>query len=80
VTCVLRSLKVPLQLAGNEEAVEQGVLAEDRHEDPAPFLGQRNGANAAIALAFHTTDQPLLVKSIDCNTEAVLSWARVELI
>jgi hypothetical protein len=48
---------------------ESGVLAENWNEDPVPLLSQRNGANAAIALALHTTDQPLLVKSIDCNAD-----------
>src|ERR1700684_1680114 len=48
---------------------ESGVLAEDRQEDPAPLFSQRNGANAAIALALHTTDQPLFVESIDCNAD-----------
>jgi len=45
---------------------ESGVLAEDRNEYSASLLRKRNSANAAIALALHTTDQPLLVQSIDC--------------
>ena len=48
---------------------ESGVLTEDWNEDPAAFFSQRNGANAPIALALHTTDQPLLVKSIDGNAD-----------
>src|ERR1700757_68199 len=42
-----------------------GVLTEDRNEYSASLLRKRNRANAAIVLAFHTTDQPLLVQSID---------------
>src|ERR1700747_1346427 len=48
---------------------ESGVLAEDRNEYPASLLCKRNRANAAIALALHTTDQPLLVQTIDCNAD-----------
>src|SRR5258707_12564139 len=44
---------------------KSGVLAEDRKEYPTSLLRKRNSANAAIALALHTTDQPLLVQSID---------------
>jgi hypothetical protein len=48
---------------------KSGVLAEDWNEDPAAFLSQRNGANAAIALALHAIDQSLLVQSIDGNAD-----------
>ena len=46
---------------------ESGVLAEDRNEYSAPLLRKRNSVNAAIALALHTTDQPLLIEPIDCH-------------
>jgi hypothetical protein len=48
---------------------ESGVPAEDWNEDPAAFFSQRNGANAAIALALHPIDQSLLVQSIDGNAD-----------
>jgi len=48
---------------------ESGVLAEDRNEYAAPFLREGNSANAAIALAFHAADQPLLVQSIDRHAD-----------
>src|SRR6201984_2804738 len=48
---------------------ESGVLAEDWNEYSASLLRKRNSANAAIALALHTSDQPLLVQSIDCNAD-----------
>jgi hypothetical protein len=35
---------------------ESGELAEDRNEYSASLLRKRNNANAAIALALHTTD------------------------
>src|SRR6202041_2047207 len=48
---------------------ESGVLAEDRNEYSTSLLRKRNSANAAIALALHTTDQPLLIQSIDCYAD-----------
>src|ERR1700723_742476 len=45
---------------------ESGVLAEDRNEYSPSLLRKRNSANAAIALALHASDQPLLVQAIDC--------------
>jgi hypothetical protein len=48
---------------------ESGVLAEDRNEYSASSLCERNSANAAIALALDTIDQPLLVQSIDCYAD-----------
>src|SRR6202040_1910739 len=48
---------------------ESGVLAEDRNENSASLIRERNSANATIALAFHTADQPLLVQSVDCYAD-----------
>jgi hypothetical protein len=48
---------------------QSGVLAEDRNEHPASLLRERNSPNAAIALALHTANQPLLVQSIDCYAD-----------
>lgn len=41
---------------------ESGVLAEDRNEYSVSLLCKRDSANAAIAVALHTTDQPLPVQ------------------
>src|SRR5580704_16086820 len=48
---------------------EGGVLAEDRKEHPPSLLRKRNRAHTAIALALHTTDQPLLIEPIDRHAD-----------
>jgi hypothetical protein len=48
---------------------EGGVLAEDRKEHPPSLLRKRNRPYAAIALAFHTTNQPLLMEPIDRHAD-----------
>src|ERR1700723_732911 len=48
---------------------ESSVLAEDGKEYSASFLGKRNGTHAAVAIALHATDQPLLVETINCDAD-----------